>query len=538
MRIIATVILKILLFGLSLIPLFLIKLIFDEVLPNFNLISLVSISGLVFVIVVLSSAIEYFTAQIQISIYITGEYKLRQKFIDSIFNKNIQILDRISSGDIIYRGSSDTSRITSASLGILIDLPVNIIYFIISTIILIKINYIIFFVSISLIAIKLLFTASVSNKFHKLNYEKREKEAGLLDALKQTIDRLLFIKLNRLKDFEIKKYMSTLNTYFFHSKKLSIFQALVGSITGIVSTFSQLIIIILGAFFISQGEITIGLFISFMNLLQRINPQIEYFNSIFFTYKDICTSFQRIFPIISGFQNNMIEIENSSYSKNLLEVENVCVSLEQKVIFENLSFSMNRNEIVSVIGRSGCGKSTFCKLIAGIYDYQGTIKIYPDNSSNQPLMGFVLEVSSLFNGTLRENLTYGWTGVPVTNEKIVEILELVEMKTFLLQLQDGLDTNIIVSRLSHGEKQRIELARIMLIQPQLIILDEATSGLDTETERIVWSNFRKYCASSAILYITHNPNIIFDSDRLVDMQTLQENRKLETSEGEPFTAIG
>jgi len=536
LKVLFVIILKLILFALSLIPIYLMKILFDDILPSFSLNTLFATIGLILIVTLVTIVIEYISSSFQIYLYNEGEEKFRHKFVSSLFNNDMLLLNQYSSGDVIYRGSTDTSRVVSLAISMLIDLPVQVIYLLVTIFLLIKINYYMFAVSLLLIIIKLLFTKSMAKRFYILNVEKKQREAGLLEAFKQVMDRFLFIKLNRLKDYEIVKYLKKLKVFLESSRSLSLFQTLVNSINGFISSFSQIIVIVLGAFFISRGEITLGLFISFMNILQRVIPPIEYLNSLFFLFKDMVASYQRVSPLMDEKEFILEKKKHDTLYNKLrnvhLRCNNLSFSVEGKQIFNNLDFTVLRQDKISIIGRSGCGKSTFTKVIAGVYRHQGDVILYPDNNSDKPEIGFILEICSLFKGSLKENLTYGTDGKEFTDQEIISVINMAELGDFYAQLSKGLDSEICTEKLSHGEKQRIELARLMLIKPQLIILDEATAGLDPATEEIVWNNFRNSCINSTLIYITHNKNIIYKSDKIIDMAKLIENEIFYNNEND------
>ena len=263
---------------------------------------------------------------------------------------------------------------------------------------------------------------------------------------------------------------------------------------------------------------TIGLLIAFNQLCQSLVSPASYFSSLIHHYKNLVSSYERIQEIMDcTVSDSKTKSENIKNQPNLAVL---CEHLKFKIgnnrVINDLNLKVNHMEKIAIIGESGSGKSTFCKLLAGLYEYEGKIFIEEENNNKSINLSFMLDESSLFRGTLSENLMYGIDGKEVTRRRIMEVFNKVKLDYFTKYL-DNADLIIDKNTLSKGEKQRLELARIMLIKPNLIILDEPTSGLDEYTEEIVWRNFRDECSKSTIIYTTHKREIIHLSDRLFKM---------------------
>lgn len=531
LRIVAIVLYKLCLLGAALFPAYFTKLIFDDILPSLDLqlLALILLAMLAFSLI--SAIFEYYFLKFHMKTFNILVKRTRDDFISKMLNRNLRKFDQFSSGDIIYRGSQDISKVSKNAYNMLIDGFVNIFYFILISIILIKINMTLAVISICLILGKTLYNLLISKKYNYLNDNAKESDANLLNILKQLIDRYLFIKLNRLEKIEEDRYRNFLEKMIYSGERIFLFRAFHGSFTSLISIIMQMTIICVGAFFISSNIISIGLLLSFMNIVQKINAPIEYISNLFFTYKDLMSSYLRIKPLINQSYSKKETIIESSKTDIHLECRNIHLEISSKPILTNFNLVIRRNEKVAVIGKSGTGKSSLCKLLAGVFLYEGEVIIHIDKNSNKPMIGFILEECSLFNGPLREILTYGCLKPFISDHEIVKSIYLASLTDFLNGLPDGLDTYIYLNRLSHGEKQRLEIARIILIRPQLIILDEAISGLDKETRNQVWSNIREACSESTIVYTTHDYEIIYSEDEVINIDSeIKEKMSLRSME--------
>jgi ABC-type bacteriocin/lantibiotic exporter with double-glycine peptidase domain len=347
---------------------------------------------------------------------------------------------------------------------------------------------------------------------------QKSLDADTLNYLKRILDRFLFIKLNRLAYIEKENYLNGINKNIVATNKLTMFQTVVSIISSYIGNLSQMSILIAGAFFIHNETLTLGVFISFTNLIQKLNEPINYLNSIPFMWKDLLSSYSRVIPLLTNESFNIERIEEIKQPNIIIQCRNVSLSYENRKILKDFNYSIKEKQNMAIIGKSGIGKSSFCKMLAGILEYDGEIIINKNKDNNVPLFGFIIDQCSLFDGTLGENLLYGKENNNITFEEISEILKYLEIDYFTA----GLETNLWVNKLSHGEKQRLEIARILIQKPQIIILDEATSGMDNMTENKVWNLIRDRCKNSTIIYITHNLSIIREEDIVLDFNSLPD----------------
>ncbi|KZE97754.1 putative multidrug export ATP-binding/permease protein [Geobacillus stearothermophilus] len=445
----------------------------------------------------------------------------QKRLISSILVKDIFHIQKFSVGDIVYRGIYDISKICDLSLYLITEIPVHIIFLLVINYFLFKMNYILAIISLCLFLLESVYSLLFSNQFKVKADDVKDSESNLLDVLKQIIERILFIRLNRLQNVEVNRYIDSLDHLIQKSESFYIFENLHKQVMSIMAGIRQMFVIAVGAFLIYKGEMTVGSLFAFNQMMLRLGAPLEVLRSAFFVYKDIVSSFERIKPFINYNRVNLEKVEQSDTHIHL-SCKNVNFKIDHKILIKDLNFIVNKGEKVCIIGESGSGKSIFCKLIAGIYDYEGEITIYPWTKSNRPYIGFLVDECSLIRATIRENLTYGWTGPPFSDNELIDVLRKVRL-TNLLSKSHVLDELIDKSMLSRGEQQRLELARLMLMRPQLIILDEPTSALDQETEKIVWKNFRDTCIDSTIIYTTHRIEIVYLNDRIVDIKELKLN---------------
>ncbi|WP_035299284.1 ABC transporter ATP-binding protein [Brevibacillus thermoruber] len=505
----------------SLTPSYITHQIFDNILPNFDFSKMLITLCFFFFFVIISALLEFTLSKINIKTLTEIRKKSRQNFVSTLLDKDILSVQKFSNGEILYRGNQDISMIINSSFKLFIETPISIFFLSLIIFLLFKINGSLGIITIILIFIESIYNLAISKKYKNKTDIVKESEGRLLEINKQLVDRILFIKLNRLKTFEIDRFMKNYTDMIEHGQTLFLFQAFTKVILNIFIGIRQLFVIAIGAYLIHDEQLTVGLLIAYIQIMQRMASPIETLISLFYTQKELVSSFERVSAFLNQRKSNtekVIELEDN-------EVHLICNSIglkiNQKTLIDNVNLKIYKREKIAILGESGSGKSTLCKLIAGIYDYTGKIVINTKKSDNYPYIGFLVDESSLFRGTIKENLLYGWDEAKyLKNDVIIDVLDKVRLKYLVLQPK-GLDIEIDKNMLSKGEKQRLELARIMLLKPELIILDEPTSGLDRETEIEVWRNFREHCSNSTIIYTTHDLELIYPTDRILSLEANQ-----------------
>lgn len=497
--------LRVILLLISLLPAYIIVIIFNEILPNFEVKVLFFTLILFLAFFACINLFEYWMSKSNIRTFNILIKRAQEKIIDSILEKDIFSVRKYSEGDIIYRSRQDTENFIRKNMYLYIEVPINLFFLIIAGSLLFLISLPLALITISMFLIETTYSLAFSNKFKYMADKSKESEGNLLESLRLIIERILFIKLNRLKILELERYTKKLNDTIKKVEKMILFQNLHKGIIGTFIGIRQMFIIIVGAYLISIGNLEIGTLLAFNQIMQRAAMPLENIKFVFFSYKDMLSSYERIKPFIS---NNFICLEKivDINSDIHLICRNINFKINEKNLFKNFNLTVKKGEKVAIVGKSGAGKSALCKIIAGIYNCEGEIII--NSNQNNQYLGFMIDECSLFRGTIRENLTHGSKGKIISDKEIIEVLHKLELM-HIIQNSELLDKKMIdKDMLSRGEQQRFEIARLMLLKPLLIILDEPTSALDQNTELVIWNNFLQYCNDSTIIYTTHRLGII------------------------------
>lgn len=288
---------------------------------------------------------------------------------------------------------------------------------------------------------------------------------------------------------------------------------------------STLIIFLVGAKLIRSGEISIGqitAFISYTSMFWRPILNISSYYNILITN---FAAAERIFEIMD-IKPGIDEMESAELMhkiKGRVEFENVSFAYEKDTkVLHNVSFKVKPGENIALVGPTGAGKTTITSLISRFYDTtEGRVLIDGKDISKVNLyslrsqMGVMLQDTFLFSASIKENIRYG--KLDATDEEIIAAAKAVNAHEFIMKLEKGYDTQVNErgSRLSVGQRQLISFARALLANPRILILDEATSNIDTATEILVQKGINKLLAGRTSFVIAHRLSTIRDCDKIM-----------------------
>jgi ATP-binding cassette subfamily B protein len=278
-----------------------------------------------------------------------------------------------------------------------------------------------------------------------------------------------------------------------------------------------------GVSLIKSGNITIGTMVAFISYVSMFwRPIINISNF----YNTLITNFaagERIFEILD-IEPDIIDIKDDIMPKikGTVEFKNLTFSYDDIPILNNLNFKINPGETVALVGPTGSGKTTIVNLISRFYDStKGEVLIDNTNVKNVNIeslrsqMGIMLQDTFLFSSTIRENIRYG--KLNATDEEVISAAKSANAHDFIIKLEKGYATEVNErgSRLSVGQRQLISFARAILANPRILILDEATSNIDTYTEKLVQQGIKKLLIGRTSFVIAHRLSTIRDADKIM-----------------------
>ena len=289
--------------------------------------------------------------------------------------------------------------------------------------------------------------------------------------------------------------------------------------------FTQLVVMLVGSFFVIRGDLTSGGFVAFLLLVNVFFRPIEKINAVIEMYPKGIAGFNRFTELVDT-KPQILDRPNAITVDHLhgdIEYDDVTFGYSpNRPVFENVQLRIRAGETVAFVGPSGAGKTTLCSLLPRFYDVTGgairvdgiDIRDLTQESLRQQI-GIVQQDVFLFAGTLKENIAYGRLGA--SDAESIEAAHRAKLDTVIAELPDGIDT-VIGERgvkLSGGQKQRLAIARMFLKNPPILVLDEATSALDTHTERAIQQALNELAVGRTTLVIAHRLATIRNAHRII-----------------------
>ena len=417
---------------------------------------------------------------------------MRKDGIEKIHKFPLKYFDGISQGNIITIMINDIDNISGSLSQIGTRVVVNILTISTALGIMLYISP-----SLTLIQIFLVtFTGYFLKKISKKSREKRRVQQKYLGQLNGYVDEILTgeaeVKSFSYEERAISKFRE-LNSNYKENAIKSLFLAGFNFPTlNFIGNLGYSLIILIGAIFMLNGKITLGGLSSFVIYSKLFNRPIASISEAYSIVQTVIVSAERFFNFIDqpeDIEKGTLNIDLNSL-EGKIEFKDVNFSYnEDTPVLKDLSFKAEHGEIVAIVGPTGGGKTTIVNLLMRFYDITSgkillddkDIELYKKKDIRK-LFGMVLQDSWLFTGTIRENISYGNSEIDF--DKVVESAKLACAHDFIIKLPQGYDTVVSEDNmvLSQGQKQLITIARIIASNPKFLILDEATSGVDTRTE--------------------------------------------------------
>ena len=381
------------------------------------------------------------------------------------------------------------------------------------------------FIALLLFPFAMLIIGKFGQKVRKSSALTQEKMGAMTSVLQETISGIRVVKAFVMEKFEIKKFTDTTRDYFKTMVKLTRIGSLGPPLTEVMGVFAAVLLLWFAGKEILTGTLEPGRFFLFLFAMLSLMQPIRKISHLNIDIQQGLAAGKRIFEVLDTqpkIKNCPNSIKKESLEKNVT-FENVSFSYDgNKKVLSNISFEVNAGEVVALVGPSGAGKSTLMDLLPRFYDpTSGEIKIDEidlkkiDLGSLRGLMGIVTQETILFNDTVWNNIAYGHE--QASEDRVYDAARAANAHDFIMAMPQGYQT-IIGDRgvkLSGGEKQRLAIARALFKNPPILIFDEATSSLDSESEALVQEAIDRLMKGRTVFVIAHRLSTIQNVDRIV-----------------------
>lgn len=512
---------------LGLAPSILVRSIIDDALPNKQLTYLLGLTLLLFLTQILLGLASL--GQSYINTWISKKIiqDMKNQMFRHIESMSMKFFSLAKPGEIMTRMSSDIDGVQDVFNSMFVRCLSSIFTLISTAIILFYMNWKLAILSLIILPLFIIPTRKVGKLRWKIARKTQEKVSDMNQLIQESfsISGSILMKIFTKEDVEHDKFKSINKEITALQIKESIVGSWVGMVMNIFTNMGPMTMYLLGGYLYIKGELSIGSIVAFVSLLGRVYNPITQLSSMHIDLIRSLALFQRIFDYFDTKQDIADKIDTKDMPKIQGEIDfrNVHFSYNSKSeVLKGVDFRVKAGEMVALVGHSGAGKTTLTNLIPRLYDVsRGSVKIDGIDvrdvtmSSLRYQIGIVTQEPYLFNGTIKKNLLYGKEDA--SDEEIINACKAAYIHDFVKSLPKGYDT-LVGNRgikLSGGEKQRISIARVILKDPRIIILDEATSSLDSISEAYIKDTMKVLMHGKTSLVIAHRLSTIISADRII-----------------------
>ncbi len=377
----------------------------------------------------------------------------------------------------------------------------------------------------------------ISQSLKSKAYLGQQVQGDILNNTEEAIAGLRIIKAFNAHNKVKSRFEKVTQKYFSVMNKVERRVWLASPMSEFLGTIIVMVIMYFGGMLVlgENSALSSEAFIAYLVVFSQVIPPAKGTINAFYNMQKTLASVQRIEEILTS-DEKIKEIDNPlsiSEFKDKIEYKNVTFNYDDddRTILQNINIEIKNGETVALVGESGAGKSTLVDLLPRFYDItEGEILIDGINIKNlrikdlRNLFGIVSQTSILFNDTIENNIAFGVEDY--TQEQLIEAAKIANAYDFIMEKPEGFQTNIGEggSKLSGGQRQRISIARAVLKNPPILILDEATSSLDTESEKLVQDALNKIMKNRTAIVIAHRLSTVKNADKIF---VLQEGKIVE-----------
>ncbi len=468
-------------------------------------------------------------------------FRLRNSIFTKLQELPIAFFNQNKTGDLISRINNDTDKLNQFFSQTLMQFTGSAFTIIGAGIFIIAINYRLGIASLLPALFLIIFTKLISNWVKRINLQSLRAEGGLSSEIQESLENFKVIIAFNRRDYFKQKFAIANNTNFKSSIIAGLGNNIFMPIYDLASNLAQLAVLIYGIYLISQGNLEIGLLISFLLYIARFYDPLRQFASFWSTLQVALAGWDRISEITDMETDlKVLKAETSTTSNSILRFEDVSFSYsDDKIILNKINFNLKKGKTYALVGPTGGGKTTTASLIARLFDpSKGTIyldgrdiRTY-ESFDRTKKIGFILQEPFIFSGSIKENIIYGNSHFQkLSDSELKETLGQNGFLKLLERFESGLETKISGNSesLSLGQKQLIAFMRAVLRNPDLLILDEATANIDTITEQILQEILSKLPKQTTKVIIAHRLNTIESADEIffVDGGNIREAGSME-----------
>lgn len=485
--------------------------------------TLINLLIIVVILYVISSVFSYLQTYFLVEISTKISYNLRKRLIEKVTHLPMEKLDENKRGDILSRITNDVDSLQNGITQAFLQLLTAVITIIGVAVMMFTINVWMALATIILIPIAFFVINFITKHSQKYFLKQLVFKGSLNSQIEETFTGHDIIRAFNQEEGSMEKFEEDNEKWFDQEWKSQFYSSLNGPLMNFISNLEYVLIAVLGAVFVLTKAITVGDILAFFQYTQNFTRPIQQITRVMSLIQTAMAATERIFEFLEFDDEENPSNKKITTIKEGITFENVSFGYTASdEIIKNLSFTAKKGEKIAIVGETGAGKTTIVKLLMRFYDIDdGEIKIDGvnineyDKNSLRSLIGMVLQDSWLFSDTIKANIQYG--NLESSDEEIFDASKQVYADNFIKQLSDGYNSllNEDSDNISHGQKQLLTIARTILSKKEVLILDEATSSVDTRTEKLIQKAMDKLMENRTSFIIAHRLSTIKNVDKIL-----------------------
>ena len=497
--------------------------------PKMDMDKIKSIAILLACLYIISAIFSYVEGLSMIKVANGYAKKLRSSISEKINKLPLKFFDHNLFGDILSRVTNDVDTIAQSLNNSLSTLVSSITLFIGSIIMMFVTNYIMAITAIvsSLIGFILMFI--ILNKSQRY-FTARQRELGKLNGyIEEIYSGLNVVRSCNAKDETINEFDKLNDKLYDCNRKSQFLSGLMQPIMGFIGNFSYVAVCIVGALLVSKSVISFGVIVAFIMYVRLFTNPLSQIAQAMTSMQSTAAASERVFGLLEEVEmdseNDITKKLDKHKVKGNIEFKNVKFGYDKdKIIINDFTAKVKAGEKIAIVGPTGAGKTTMVNLLMKFYDINdgdilidGTSIKELKRDNIHSLFTMVLQDTWLFNGTVKENIIYNQKHV--SNKKVEDVCKVVGVDHFIKTLPNGYDSIISDNdSVSSGQRQLLTIARGMISDSPFLILDEATSNVDTRTEELVQKAMDKLMENKTSFIIAHRLSTIKNADLILVMK--------------------
>ncbi|MGO3651624.1 ABC transporter ATP-binding protein [Vagococcus sp.] len=453
-------------------------------------------------------------------------YQLRKEFNEKMNRLPISYFDTHSNGDIMSRAINDMDNIASTLQQSLTQFLTSIVMLVGILIMMFSISWKLTLVALLTVPLSLIVTLIVAPK-SQVFFGKQQRSLGLLNnQIEETYGAHTVAKSFNHEDRDIEKFEEENETLYQASWKAQFISTVIMPLMDFIKNIGYIFVAVLGGIQVAHGQLPLGDVQAFMQYTNQFSQPIGQLASIVNTIQATLASAERIFEVLDELEmvDDIVEAPIVTSDSKIIFKEVAFGYTPEKRLMKQVNFEVKSGEKIAIVGPTGAGKTTMINLLERFYDIDGGNIYYEGqdirNMTREKLrsnFSMVLQDTWLFTGTIYDNIRYG--NLEASEEDIYRAAKAAHVDEFVRRLPEGYQTilNEEASNISQGQRQLITIARAFLVNPDVLILDEATSSVDTRTEILIQKAMENLLQNRTSFVVAHRLSTIRDADQILVM---------------------